>query len=134
MTSSCFFVRSLSNLVSSCSICVSLLQYFHLDGYTSGSRFWTSEPAAFITCNAIVASSSNASFDLELSNSCGVFVEPVVDFDHFPTEKALNDDKEPVVWITAPLIVDKRIVATTPARLDSLAMDSAKALFSELET
>jgi hypothetical protein len=57
-----------------------------------------------------------------------------VDFDHFPIDKALKDDNEPVVWITAPLVVDSRMVAITPGLPASLAIDSAKALFSELGT
>lgn len=57
-----------------------------------------------------------------------------VDFDHFPTDKALKDDNEPVVWMTVPVVVDRSIVAMTPVLPASRAIDSAKALFSELET
>lgn len=82
----------------------------------------------------MVANSSSPSVDLGVSDSALGFVDELVDFDHFPTDKALKDDNEPVVWITLPVVVERSIVAITPALPARRAIDSAKALFSEFGT
>lgn len=114
--------------------CCQLILQFRYDSnyYTSASIFCTSEPAAFMSCNAIVASSSSPSFDFGLSDSELETVAVFVDFDHLLTDDAPKDDNEPVVWITEPVVVERSIVAITPGLPASLAMDSAKALFSAL--